>query len=86
MLIVDSLVKPVLRKFQRFSTSERYRMLGSLRNRDCILHSGVGTVVLIRSAQTFYERIIVNHRITPFTPAEFLASSVQFEGDLNVGG
>ena len=24
---VDSLVKPVLRKFQRFSTSERYRML-----------------------------------------------------------
>ena len=32
-------------------------MLGSLRNRDCILYSGVGTVVLIRSAQTFYERI-----------------------------
>ena len=25
---VDSLVKPVLRKFQRFSTSARYRMLG----------------------------------------------------------
>ena len=25
---IDSLVKPVLRKFQRFSTSERYRMLG----------------------------------------------------------
>ena len=25
---LDSLVKPVLRKFQRFSTSARYRMLG----------------------------------------------------------
>ena len=25
---LDSLAKPVLRKFQRFSTSERYRMLG----------------------------------------------------------
>ena len=49
--------KPVLRKFQRFSTCERYRMLGSTRNRDCILYPGKGTVVLIRPAQTFYERI-----------------------------
>ena len=30
---------------------------GSIRNRDCILHPGVGTFVLIRPAQTFYERI-----------------------------
>ena len=54
---LDSLVKPVLRKFQRFSTCERYRMLGRTRNRDCILYPGKGTVVLIRPAQTFYERI-----------------------------
>ena len=32
---------------------------GSTRNRDCILYPGKGTVVLIRPAQTFYERIIV---------------------------
>ena len=33
-----------LRKFQRFSTSARYRMRwGSVRNRDCILYPGVGT-------------------------------------------
>ena len=30
---------------------------GSTRNRDCILYPGKGTVVLIRPAQTFYERI-----------------------------
>ena len=30
---------------------------GSIRNRDCILYPGAGTVVLIRPAQTFYERI-----------------------------
>ena len=29
----------------------------SIRNRDCIWYPGVGTVVLIRPAQTFYERI-----------------------------
>ena len=53
----DSLVKPVfLRKFQRFSTSER-PYVGSIRNRDCILYPGAGTFVLIRPAQTFYERI-----------------------------
>ena len=35
---------------------------GSIRNRDCILYPGAGTVVLIRPAQTFYERInIVQH-------------------------
>ena len=33
-------------------------MLGSMRNRDCISYPGVGTFVLIRPAQTFYERII----------------------------
>ena len=32
-------------------------MLGSMRNRDCISYPGVGTFVLIRPAQTFYERI-----------------------------
>ena len=32
-------------------------MLGRARNRDCILYPGKGTVVLIRPAQTFYERI-----------------------------
>ena len=32
---------------------------GSIRNRDCILYPGVGTFVLIRPAQTFYERINV---------------------------
>ena len=32
---------------------------GSTRNRDCILYPGKGTVVLIRPAQTFYERIII---------------------------
>ena len=32
---------------------------GSTRNRDCILYPGKGTVVLIRPAQTFYERIIL---------------------------
>ena len=32
---------------------------GSIRNRDCILYPGAGTVVLIRPAQTFYERIKV---------------------------
>ena len=31
----------------------------SIRNRDCILYPGVGTCVLIRPAQTFYERIMV---------------------------
>ena len=31
---------------------------GRTRNRDCILYPGKGTVVLIRPAQTFYERII----------------------------
>ena len=30
----------------------------SIRNRDCILYPGAGTFVLIRPAQTFYERII----------------------------
>ena len=30
---------------------------GRTRNRDCILYPGKGTVVLIRPAQTFYERI-----------------------------
>ena len=30
---------------------------GSIRNRGCILYPGAGTVVLIRPAQTFYERI-----------------------------
>ena len=30
---------------------------GTIRNRDCILCPGAGTVVLIRPAQTFYERI-----------------------------
>ena len=30
---------------------------GSIRNSDCILYPGAGTVVLIRPAQTFYERI-----------------------------
>ena len=32
---------------------------GSTRNRDCILYPGKGTVVLIRPAQIFYERINV---------------------------
>ena len=32
---------------------------GRTRNRDCILYPGKGTVVLIRPAQTFYERIIL---------------------------
>ena len=32
-------------------------MLGSMRNRDCISYPGVGPCVLIRPAQTFYERI-----------------------------
>ena len=32
-------------------------MLGYIRNRDCISYPGVGTFVLIRPAQTFYERI-----------------------------
>ena len=32
---------------------------GSMRNSDCILYPGAGTVVLIRPAQTFYERIRV---------------------------
>ena len=31
---------------------------GSVRNRDCILYPGVGTFVLIRPTQTFYERIM----------------------------
>ena len=35
---------------------------GSIRNRDCILYPGAGTVVLIRPAQTFYERIILSFR------------------------
>ena len=51
---IDSLVKTRLRKFQRFSTCERYTVCwGRTRNRDCILYPGKGTVVLIRPAQTF---------------------------------
>ena len=38
-------------------------MLGSMRNRDCISYPGVGTFVLIRPAQTFYERIKVDRNI-----------------------
>ena len=34
---------------------------GSIRNRDCILYPDVGTFVLIRPTQTFYERIKVDH-------------------------
>ena len=33
---------------------------GSIRNRDCILYPGVGTFVLIRPTQTFYERIMID--------------------------
>ena len=33
---------------------------GSVRNRDCILYPGVGTFVLIRPTQTFYERIMTS--------------------------
>ena len=36
---------------------------GSTRNRDCILYPGKGTVVLIRPAQTFYERIKVDDEL-----------------------
>ena len=32
---------------------------GSIRTRGCILYPGAGTVVLIRPASTFYERIIL---------------------------
>ena len=34
-------------------------MLASIRNRGCILYAGLGTFVLIRLAQTFYERISI---------------------------
>ena len=37
---------------------------GSIRNRDCILYPGAGTVVKIRPAQTFYERIKVCYGAT----------------------
>ena len=33
---------------------------GSIRTRGCILYPGAGTVVLIRPASTFYERIILD--------------------------
>ena len=40
---------------------------GSIRNSDCILYPGAGTVVLIRPAQTFYERIKDGARLAMLT-------------------
>ena len=59
----DSLVKT------RFGSSNFAHMRatvcwGSIRNRDCILYPGAGTVVKIRPAQTFYERIKVCYGAT----------------------
>ncbi len=45
---------------------------GSIRTRACILYPGAGTVVLIRPASTFYERINVVVKI-PSTPGGFEA-------------
>ena len=43
---------------------------GSIRNRDCILYPGAGTVVLIRPAQTFYERIKLSGSISGWGPIQ----------------
>ena len=52
----------VLRKFPRKNPPDLAHLSatvcwGSIRNRDCILYPSAGTFVLIRPAQTFYERI-----------------------------
>ena len=58
--MLDSLVKT---RFEEGSSALAHVSAtvcwGSTRNRDCILYPGKGTVVLIRPAQTFYERIML---------------------------
>ena len=56
----DSLVKTRFEEVGHSSDLAHLRATvcwGSVRNRDCILYPGVGTFVLIRPTQTFYERI-----------------------------
>ena len=54
---------------------------GSTRNRDCILYPGKGTVVLIRPAQTFYERIKVSFNIADRVLTETLCDGTASASD-----